>query len=394
MVQFRKRNVLLAITVITGITILAGCDASDSGSGSDGGTGNILETYVSKMKQCTPSLEQSISPAIKSRINASITSVQSAWKNGDNGWNPTAEYGVLNKHLNPESGSESVYGAANLLDRVIENINEVYERLGNSGTSSEGSWTVTIEKPDGGIRPGLPAILGISTQPVFDYRFTMTDSDSGQSVKVVFTSHTNDQTILFYTDSPIKLPQNEHHESYLIYAYMNKSTGELSIRSANVKMDGAAPSSGSAHIDDIFRMKVIYDGNYFTKDFKFSIKTDASQGWGIISGGSLLNGSSKFAMARSEYFDSETYANDAAGLSGGSVPSQDGYVIISVNQMLNAGSPGGLDEDSLGWPKDLDEINTSETLPEKRFIDVNDSECAPIVYYYPENHSELIVNGL
>jgi hypothetical protein len=323
--------------LLAAAALYLGCPADITKASITGGATNFIDPYSKDMKKCAPDL-------------SSLGFDQ--WKNGDNGWSASAQYGILNKHFNPESGTESIFFNVQKVDHFIEN--EI-----NGNHSDE------VTEVSGKVK--LPTILGGTELDGFQYRIK---KDEGDKIVTSYWAVTkNTDKILSYMDM-----KEDSEGGNVLYGIRNNETGELTIKTATFL--------------DRFRCIVHFEGNFKQNNGTMVIKTDASGGWCVYGGGSIANESDKFCLRAVERGDSQNYANDGANLSDDS--SSIYYAIFTFGDIKNK-------SDSVaGYPKAATQANIqAETDPAINYIVFGKPEC-PLdsvaewkAIKYPESEDEL-----
>lgn len=361
----RLRFVFIPFILLLLLSLSFSCGGSIASSVS-----GFIDSLSEDMKKCAPDL------------GTATSSVLQQWNTGSDGWSMDATYGVLKKHFDPNSGSESIYGIVEQLDSIVSQISSYSDEIVNndSGTITFTEGTATYETFSGDVT--LPSIFGGSSVSGFEKKIVITMTDGSYEGTLYFKLGDTDEKILFYGS----MPAND--ETDVVYATRNKTSGALVINVATHKASGTIPASGAAHVDSEFRLKLYFVGNTIEHTFKFNLKTDAAQGWAVFGGGSIASDSDLIAVRGTDEADSKTYANDGFLLTDNSDASY--YVIISFGNLKTSGYNGG------GYPLSAANL-IAEASEAKKYITIGDASClydsvaSWQAFVYPEEASELSI---
>ena len=310
-------TILFALTLT--IPLLVSC----SDDSSDKTAGIIINSLADDMRQCAPDL---------------ASSVITVWADGSNGWSSGVEYGVLKKHFDSDSGSESIYATVTLLDEILSNVmaNLSPSALESEGSKTVGDYTVVYELVDGSVT--LPSILSDNgVTAVDDFENHMTFSGGDYEGNFYYKSAGDDNTEkLFY-----RYENSGENETGLIYATRDTSTNDMEVWTACHKSASTFPTTGQAtHSDNDFRCLLYFEGNTDAQNFKFKIKTDAANGWAFWGGGSVASDDDYIAVRGTDTADSDTlyYENDGTGITDDSDDTT--YVILTFGNMKDTSYDG------------------------------------------------------
>ncbi len=348
------------VLIILGIFLITGCGQVMNNT-NDNDSSVSFTSVTEKMKACAPDLSSS------------------ALDNWSTNWSRDGQYSIFTKHFRVESGSESIYGAANLLDIFMDALETAIVEADINGdfntpySVTMGTTNYTFQVSGNisdytGTGVQLPNILGssniasISKKAIFDIK----ENGSNYMKLVIYYGITNDiQTLIIYQN-------NLSDTSKTIgYANINNTTGVITYKSAGAS--STIPSIGASHINNEFRCLINFEGNFIDKTSKFSLKTDAATGWAVLGGGSVASNNSLYAVRALSPADSLEYANDGANLN----VNAGHYVIISMSDLNN-----NTDLSGAGWPKAATALG-SESLAEKKFIIINDPDSMGWTDKYP-----------
>jgi len=356
--------------------MIVGCSSDSSDDlavllASNPGSGLTYSSIADDMRECAPDLGSS-----------AIT----LWEDGDNGWSGHVTYGVLKKHFDSTSGSESIYATVLLVD---ETLSAVVENMSLSAWESQGEWSgggwdVTHELVDGNVT--LPSIFGGGVVSDFENYLTISGTvDESQYDSYFHYKQAGDdgiEKILYRFENAVD------NECGAIYATRNSSTEDITVWIASHKAPGAIPADGSVHENDEFRCLLYFEGNIEAQSFKFKLKTDAATGWAFWGGGSTASDDDYIAVRGTDEADSQTYANDGGGVTDDSADTT--YVVLTFGDMKDDAYDGG------GYPKNGTAANlAAETDSSVGYIDLGDENClyadiaAVQAFKYPEEKSEL-----
>ncbi|HOO70715.1 MAG TPA: hypothetical protein PK926_03060 [Spirochaetota bacterium] len=355
-------TILFALTLT--IPLLVSC----SDDSSDKTAGIIINSLADDMRQCAPDL---------------ASSVITVWADGSNGWSSGVEYGVLKKHFDSDSGSESIYATVTLLDEILSNVmaNLSPSALESEGSKTVGDYTVVYELVDGSVN--LPSILsdnGVTAVDDFENHMTFTGGDYEGNFYYKSAGDSGTEK-LFY-----RYENSGENETGLIYATRDTSTNDMEVWTACHKSDSTTfPTAGTAHVENDFRCLLYFKGNTDAQNFKFKIKTDAADGWAFWGGGSVASDDNYIVVRGTDTADSDTYANDGSGITDADDATT--YVILTFGQMKNSDYNGG------GYPLDCSNLAAeSESVADYiRFGTdcLHGTESAAQDFVYPEEATEL-----
>lgn len=365
-----KKLFALSASLMFCIILFAGC-SSDS-STNPAASGYQIASLADDMRECAPDLALSV-------INV--------WASGDNGWSGHVEYGVLKKHFDSSSGSESIYATVLMLDELTSQLAsmpaEIFEE---NGSTTQGDYTVNYSAVTANVT--LPSILGSTVITDFE-RYLNISSTSGYESEMYYKEADGGTEKIYY-----RYNNTADSERGLVYAERDSSTNNMIVYTACHKAPGDSDdiaSVSATHSDNDFRCLLYFEGNTTDQDFKFKVKTDAANGWAFFGGGSVASDTAYIAVRGTDTADSTTmcYENDGSEFTDNS--SSSSYVILTFGDMNDSSfDPGGT------YPKDGTYTNLDgETASAVSYIDLRDSECLYSSeaefrsFQYPDSYDQL-----
>ena len=359
------KKIILILVVLS----LAGLAACGGGSDDDyayllAGTPDEITHYSAAVRSCAPYL-------------ASSATVLDQWLNGDDGWSRSAAYGVFNKHFNPDSGLESIYGPIDTLDDFIDEINRYSEYFSlTDGSYSGGGYTVTLSSVSSAVT--IPFFTS-STNSEVNRRLQIAAAGGYPQIDAYFLLEEAKQVVVLKACYQYG-PNNSVTETIGGYVAQDSTTGDVSVWLATF-VDGPA---------DDFAMASKFEGNTVNKTFDLTLKTNAAQGWAVMAGGSVAADSDLMAVRATDEADTGAYgaagANDHANLDA----DEGYYVILTKAQVYD---PTDLDAGSgSGWPKAVGVANvnlTAETADVADYIRTAETACPGWTLEYPASAAAI-----
>ena len=368
-----KKEFLFAGVLCAALVWSAGC--SDDAMPSSGSSGARIASLADDMRKCAPDI-----------ASAGLGSGFENWT----AWSGAEQYGVIKKHFDSNSGSESIYHMVTMLDDTVSKLGAdlpagALQGEGGSGSKTVSGWTCSWEAAT---TLTLPSILNSQVVNDFAAHVNFSGDQSGSTyVSDLYYKPEGDdgiEKIYFRYD-------NGSNERGLVYAERRSGTGQLEVWTVCHKAAGAMPAAGS-HGDNEFRCLLNFEGNSTTKTFKFRVKTDsnAANGWLVFGGGSTADDNAYIALRGTSYADTSVYANDGARIQEIDEIDNDpttSYVILTFGQLKNA---------TAVTPKSATTANfTTETESVKNYIILGEADC-PFsslqeirAFKYPAEKTEL-----
>ena len=293
-----------------------------------------------------------------------------------------AGHGVIKKHFDSTSGSESIYATVTMLDDMVSQLGADLPAgalQGESGSKTVSGWTCSWKAAT---TLTLPSILNSQVVNDFAAHVNFSGDQSGSTyVGDLYYKPEGDDGIekIYYRYD------NGSNERGLVYAERRSGTGQLKVWTVCHKAAGAMPAAGSAHVDNEFRCLLNFEGDSTTKTFKFKVKTDAENGWLVFGGGSTADDNAYIALRGTSYADTKVYANDGTRINDDDPTTS--YVILTFGQLKNATAVD---------PKPATTANfTKETESVKNYIILGKADC-PFssllkiqAFKYPAEKTEL-----
>ena len=290
-------------------------------------------------------------------------------------WAGSADYGMLKKLFNPSSGSESIYGPIEALDRAIAIINQIDSAIDDDGNFSSGGYSGTRVDITGGVT--VPYFTG--TEDRVDKLVTI---NYGNDVtKIAYGLADNKEYVVVHSIQDRTSGEQEEH--LVAHAYRDNTTGDYVIKTAMIadkdNSDGAISANPSVSPDD-FLLNFYIVGNYINKTFYFTQKTNASIGQVSMGGGSVAEADSGITVRADDEFDT-----GGAGANDGSDINDIGYFVqLTRNQLLN---------DTAVVPVQATEANVSGATGDSvSHITRGNSDCLEWTTRYPTSVSDFVTD--
>jgi len=365
----------LALVIVVLFVGIFGC--------SDDSSSNGLSTYSDDIKDCAPDLSSSASALW---INAT----------GSDGWSPTAEYGVLKKLFHPDSGTESIYGPIESMDRIIDFINEFSQNFDENGTftaeSENTELTATNEDLTGGVT-SIPYLGGAETNAIKLLNVTGS-GDSSLTLKAAYGIDELKEYLVFRSKHEYTEDGVTQIEYTVCHASRDDETGDISIELASIcDKNGDGSIETNPNVADDFLIRYKFVGNTLTKVFKLTQKTNAGSGWGVMAGGSVASSTDKVAVRATQNADSTSGANDYTNITADATDVLGYYVVLTMDQINNPTSlDSSLDGDRRtvdgSWPKPASSFST-ETEEFKKYLIIGETDNLGWVNEYPAVITDL-----
>ena len=367
-----RKGITLSAAFFIAFIICIGCSAGSSTIIPT--SGFRIDSLADDMRACAPDL---------------ASSVITVWEDGSNGWSSNAEYGVLKKHFDSSSGTESIYATVLMLDEMTDQLAQVPESFfEEDGSTTHGDYTITNTTDPGNFT--LPTIIGGDT--ITDFEIHLNSTATGYSSDLYYKEPSDSDNVerIFY-----RYNNTTDSERGLVYATRNSSTEEISVYTACHKAPGDAYDEGpSAPFDENeFRCLLYFEGNLDTETFAFKVKTDAGGelGWAFFGGGSVSSDDDYIAVRGTVTADdlSTPYENDGNLFTDDSENST--YVIITFGDMTDSSYDPGDSIVKYGTYTNLD----AETAYAVDYIDLTETECLYSTvtefqnFKYPDTYGQL-----
>lgn len=271
--------------LVLALFLLAGCGSESGSDSDDGGDGTELLLYGTRVKACTPLLDE-----------GSPSSGQDDLATWD-GWDPGADPSVLGKLFDEGiGGDECLFTLVGILDSHIDMVNEFSNDWGTSGTYTRSGMTAVV---DTSVTTVTVPYLGVDSPFLMERLITLSVPDEDLTIHMAFTHAGEHQMVVEqYTIGDTR--------SGVYLAEILRTTVRI----------------WTASIRDS-KVQIMWDGDTSSKWFTISECTNAAGGnWEAMGGGSISSDSSEMAfMARNRATND---SNDEYYLSISSIDLRDG----------------------------------------------------------------------